>query len=153
MICRSVAYAGVHTYRPVSPPPAPELALIPEQVLQVRRFCGQMRSRKPIGIVDAYGDDQGRALCPAAIGINHYIGPDGDIFKTVTAAAHLHEFHQLTAGATCGCFVLERPSLLREFVHRHGLRDTTVQQTARAELSASLRPIAGSTRWWTPHGN
>ena len=157
LIRRGVAYVWFYTYRPVGPQPAPELALTTEQVLQVRQFCVEMRSRKPIGIVDAYWDDQGQALCPAAIGISHHIGPGGDIepcpiiqfaaakitdnggdiFKTMTEAAYLREFRQLAAGATRGCIVLERPDLLREFVQHHGLRDTTARQTALAELAAS----------------
>ena len=32
----------------------------------------------PIGIVDAYWDDKGEALCPMATGVSHHIGPSGD---------------------------------------------------------------------------
>jgi MoaA/NifB/PqqE/SkfB family radical SAM enzyme len=159
LIRRGVHYVWYYTYRPIGPQPAPELALTPEQVLRVRRFCVQMRARKPIGIVDAYWDDEGRALCPAVIGISHHIGPGGDIepcpiiqfggakitdnggdiFKTMTEAEYLTDFRKTVAGATRGCVVLERPDLLREFVRRHGLRDTTARQTALAELAA-MRP-------------
>jgi hypothetical protein len=115
-----------------------------------------MRKRKPIGIVDAYWDDKGEALCPAATGISHHISPwgdiepcpiiqfagakitdnNGDIFKTMTESKYLADFRKTAAGATRGCIVLERPDLLREFVQRHGLRDTTVRQTALKELEA-----------------
>jgi MoaA/NifB/PqqE/SkfB family radical SAM enzyme len=156
LIRRGVTYVWFYTYRPVGPQPAPELALTPEQVLQVRRFCVEMRKRKPIGIVDAYWDDQGHALCPAVTGISHHIGPGGDIepcpiiqfagakitdnagdiFKTMTEAAYLADFRKTVADATRGCVVLERPDLLRAFVAKHNLRDTTARQTALAELSA-----------------
>ena len=69
LIRRGVHYLWYTTYRPVGPVPTPELALDPEQVLGVRRFAVQMRSRKAIGVIDAYWDDKGRALCPAAVGI------------------------------------------------------------------------------------
>jgi MoaA/NifB/PqqE/SkfB family radical SAM enzyme len=156
LIRRGVTYVWFYTYRPVGPQPAPELALTTEQVLQVRRFCVEMRKRKPIGIVDAYWDDQGHALCPAVVGISHHISPGGDIepcpiiqfagakitdnggdiFKTMTEAKYLADFRKTVAGATRGCVVLERPDLLSALVAKHNLRDTTARQTALAELSA-----------------
>lgn len=156
LIRRGVAYVWFYTYRPVGPQPRPDLALTPEQVLRVRRFCVQMRRRKPIAIVDAYWDDQGYALCPAVIGISHHIGPwgdiepcpiiqfagakitdhNGDIFKTITEADYLADFRKTVAATTRGCVVLERPDLLRAWVVKHGLRDTTARQTALAELAA-----------------
>jgi hypothetical protein len=38
-----------------------------------------MRAKKPIIIIDAYYDGEGKALCPAATGISHHINPWGDI--------------------------------------------------------------------------
>ena len=38
-----------------------------------------MRAKMPIGIIDAYYDDQGQALCPMATGISHHISPRGEI--------------------------------------------------------------------------
>ena len=64
-----------HTYRAVGPKPNPELSLTPEQIVQVRRFVVEMRSRLPIAIVDAYWDDKGEALCPMATGVSHHISP------------------------------------------------------------------------------
>src|SRR5256714_1135469 len=68
-----------HTYRVVGPKPAPELALRPEQVHQIRKFIVEMRAKMPIAIVDAYWDDKGEALCPMATGVSHHISPYGDI--------------------------------------------------------------------------
>lgn len=156
LIRRGVHYVWFYAYRPVGPRPAPELVLSSEQILQLRRFCVQMRTQKPIGIIDAYWDDAGRALCPAVTGITHHINPngdielcpviqfagasisdnDGDIFKTMTEAAYLRDFRQFAASATRGCIILERPDLLIKFIHQHGLRDTTLRQTALAELAA-----------------
>ena len=47
--------------------------------MRARRFVVEMRAQKPIIIVDAYYDGEGRALCPAATGISHHINPWGDI--------------------------------------------------------------------------
>lgn len=148
-------YAWYHTYRPVGPEPHPELALTPEQQRRVRRFVVEMRVKKPIGIVDAYYDGDGRALCPAATGFTHHISPWGDIEpcpiiqfakesiheprplrETFQHSEFLRDFRQLAAQSTRGCIVLERPDLLEELVERHGARDTTARQAALAELKA-----------------
>jgi MoaA/NifB/PqqE/SkfB family radical SAM enzyme len=149
-----VHYNWFHTYRAVGPDAAPELALTPEQVHRVRNFAVEMRNEKPIGFVDAYWDDQGQALCPAATGISHHISPygdiepcpivqfanesihdnDGDIFKTMTESNLLADFRETAAGATRGCIVLERPDLLKDVVERNDSRDTTSRGEAMAEL-------------------
>jgi MoaA/NifB/PqqE/SkfB family radical SAM enzyme len=154
LIRKGVHYTWFHTYRPVGPVANAQLALRPDQVLKLRRFVVDMRNRKPIGIVDAYYDDQGQALCPAATGISHHIGPfgdvepcpiiqfakesirdnDGDIFKTMTESSLLGDFRRTAAKATRGCIVLERPDLLKEVVERHACRDTTLRKTAAVEL-------------------
>jgi len=149
-----VLYMWFHTYRPVGPDACAELALTPEQQLRVRRFVVEMRARKPIGIIDAYYDYAGRALCPAATGFTHHISPWGNIepcpivqFATdsiyderplgevIGQSEFLRDFRSLAASATRGCIVLERPDLLQELVVLHGARDTTARRTALAELA------------------
>jgi len=154
LITMGVHYCWFHTYRVVGPVPNPQLALTPEQVLKVRRFVMDMRNRKPIGLIDAYWDDKGEALCPAATGISHHISPfgdvepcpiiqfanekiqdnDGDLYKTMTESPLLQDFRRTAADATRGCIVLERPDLLKEIVERHGATDTTIRNTAAVEL-------------------
>jgi MoaA/NifB/PqqE/SkfB family radical SAM enzyme len=155
LIEMGVHYAWFYTYRPVGPIPAPQLALTPDQMLHVRREIVKLRARLPIGIVDAYWDDQGVALCPMAMGISHHIGPAGDIepcpilqfaadsihqpgalYDVVTRSAFLDDFRKTAAGATRGCILLERPDLVAEVVARHAARDTTARQRALAELHA-----------------
>ncbi len=74
-----VMYTWFHVYRPMGPDACPELCLTPDQQLRARRFVVEMRAKKPIIIIDAYYDGEGRALCPAATGITHHINPWGDI--------------------------------------------------------------------------
>ncbi len=155
LIEMGVHYAWFHTYRPVGPNARPELALSPEQIVQVRRFVVQMRSKLPIAIVDAYWDDKGEALCPMATGVSHHISPYGDIepcpiiqfaretihdresvFETMTQSEFLKDFRQHAAKATQGCVVLERPDLVKQIVALHGARDTTQRKTALAEVEA-----------------
>src|SRR5437016_12928366 len=79
LIDRGVHYVWYHTYRPVGPKMSSELALRPEQLIQVRRFVVEMRAKMPIAMIDAYYDDKGQALCPMSTGISHHISPRGDI--------------------------------------------------------------------------
>lgn len=156
LIKRGVHYVWYTTYRPVGPDPSPELALRPEQVLGVRRFAMKMRNTKPIGVVDAYWDDEGRALCPAAVGISHHISPwgdiepcpiiqfagenirdhDGDVYETITKSRFLEGFRDTVTSTTRGCIVLERPDLLKTIVECQCARDSTARQTALTELEA-----------------
>ena len=153
LIDRGVHYAWYHTYRPVGPKMNPQLGLTPEQLVQVRRFVVEMRAKMPIGIVDAYYGHDGKALCPMSTGISHHISPYGDvepcpiiqfakedirdergIVATIRDSAFLKDFRELSAEATRGCVVLERPDLVRDLVRKHGARDTTVRGTAVGEL-------------------
>jgi len=153
LIDMGVMYAWFHTYRVIGPNPASELALTPDQVRRLRSFMVTMRRSLPIGIVDAYWDDKGEALCPMATGVSHHIGPSGAIepcpiiqfaresihdggsfYKAMTESAFLNDFRQTAAQATRGCIVLERPDLVRDLVNRHAARDTTQRGTALKEL-------------------
>lgn len=151
-------YLWYHTYRPVGPDSNPDLALSPEQQRRARQFVVDMRVKKPIGIIDAYYDDRGQALCPAATGISHHISPWGDIepcpivqfakesihddrplVEKFQQSAFLADFRELASSSTRGCIVLERPDLLKELVEKHGARDTTARKSALAELE-SMEP-------------
>jgi MoaA/NifB/PqqE/SkfB family radical SAM enzyme len=157
LIEMGVLYTWFHIYRPMGPDACSDLCLTPEQQLAVRKFVVNMRAKKPIIIVDAYHDGEGKALCPAATGITHHINPWGDIEpcpiiqftrESIHASgadprplrekflhsAFLREFRELAASTTRGCIVLERPDLLADLVEKHGARDATARGTAMAEL-------------------
>ena len=85
LIEMGVLYAWFHVYRPMGPDANPELSLTREQQRRVREFVVDMRVRKPIIIIDAYYDGEGRALCPAANGVSHHINPWGDICLLYTS--------------------------------------------------------------------
>jgi MoaA/NifB/PqqE/SkfB family radical SAM enzyme len=155
LIDMGVHYVWFHTYRVVGPKMAPELALTPEQVLHIRKFIVRTRATMPIGVIDAYWDDQGEALCPMATGISHHIGPGGhvepcpiiqfatesirdkeSIYDLLTGSAFIRDFRETAAKATRGCVVLERPDLVKSLVEKHGAKDTTQRLTAMAEVDA-----------------
>lgn len=155
LIEMGVLYMWYHTYRPMGPEGSPELALTPEEQLRIRKFVVEMRCKKPIGIVDAYYDGDGKALCPAATGFTHHISPWGAIepcpivqfakesiydekplAETFNESAFLRDFRNLAASQTRGCIVLERPDLLHELTVLHSAKDTTARHTAVVELQA-----------------
>ncbi|GIX04037.1 MAG: radical SAM protein [Planctomycetaceae bacterium] len=153
LIDMGVFYAWYHVYRPMGPQPCPELALTREQQRALRHFVVTMRAKKPIILIDAYYDGEGRALCPAAVGLTHHINPWGGIepcpiiqFATdsihdprplsevVESSSFLHDFRQLAASSTRGCIVLEHPDLLSKLVTYHRAEDQTARKTALVEL-------------------
>ena len=146
-------YVWFHTYRPVGPDAEPSLALSPEQQRRVRQFVVDMRAEKPIGVIDAYYDHQGHALCPAATGISHHISPWGDVepcpivqfatesiedkkslWEIFNGSKFLRDFRSLASQSTRGCIVLERPDLIEQLVEKHSARDSTARGTAMEEL-------------------
>lgn len=160
LIEMGVFYTWFHIFRPVGPDANPELSLTPEQQREVRKFVVEMRAKKPIIIVDAYYDGEGRALCPAATGFTHHISPWGDIEpcpiiqlakesiyderplkETFNNSAFLRDFREMSATYTRGCVVLERPDLLQQLAEKHGARDTTARGKVFEELaSMQTRP-------------
>jgi MoaA/NifB/PqqE/SkfB family radical SAM enzyme len=155
LIDRGVHYAWYHTYRPVGPKMTPELALRPDQLTRIRKFVVEMRAKLPIALIDAYYDHKGRALCPMSTGISHHISPRGEIepcpiiqfarenvrdnggvFDVMRNSSFLRDFREISAQATRGCVVLERPDLVRDLVKKHGARDTTIRGTALAEIES-----------------
>lgn len=165
LIEMGVLYTWFHVYRPMGPDACPDLCLTPEQQRSLRRFVVEMRRKKPIAIIDAYYDGEGKALCPAATGISHHINPWGDIepcpivqFSTEAIhregphhgtddrplkekflkSAFLSDFRKLAQSTTRGCIVLERPDLLTALIDKHQAKDSTARGTAHAELEQML---------------
>ena len=110
-----------------------------------------MRCKKPIIVIDAYYDADGKALCPAATGFTHHINPWGDIepcpiIQFAKESIHderpldqvfnesdfLKDFRKTAAEHTRGCIVLERPDLIEALADRHGAKDSTARKTALA---------------------
>jgi len=155
LIDMGVMYCWFHIYRPVGPDAADRLALTPEQQRVARQFVVDTRVKKPIMVIDAYYDADGKALCPAATGFTHHISPWGDIEpcpiiqfskesiheerplrETFNNSEFLHDFRRLAAEHTRGCIVLERPDVIEKLVEAHDAKDSTARGTAMAELQA-----------------
>jgi MoaA/NifB/PqqE/SkfB family radical SAM enzyme len=155
LVERGVHYLWFSIYRPVGPQPCPELALSADEIVDLRRFMVDLRCRVPLLVVDSYWDHDGRALCPAAVGIGHHIGPAGhlepcppiqlaletvgdgaDLADTVVGSVFLDSFRRLAAESTRGCILLERPDLLRRAAVDAGAHDSSGRGTVLAELEA-----------------
>lgn len=153
LIEMGVMYCWFHIYRPVGPEPNPQLALNSEEQRRVRQFVVDTRATKPIIVIDAYHDDAGNALCPAATGFTHHVGPKGDLepcpviqlaaesiyddkplADTFNESEFLRDFRELTAQNTRGCVIMERPDLLVELAEKHNARDTTIRGGVIEEL-------------------
>jgi MoaA/NifB/PqqE/SkfB family radical SAM enzyme len=146
-------YLWYYIYRPVGPDPSPELVLDAGQVTQLRRFIVDIRCRAPLMVVDAYWDDQGRALCPAAVGIAHHISPDGyvepcpplqfardhigdgsGLFDLFNNSGFLARFRSMCTASTQGCIIMEQPGRLAEFIRDEGAVDSSGRDTLLQEL-------------------
>lgn len=155
LIEMGVMYTWFHVYRPVGSDSSPELCLTPEQQRRARKFVVEMRAKKPIIIIDAYYDHDGKALCPAATGVTNHINPWGGIepcpvIQFTRDTIHdreltlyekfnsdfLNDFRKLAQSTTRGCIILERPDLLKDLMDKHSAEDGTARGTAMAELEA-----------------
>jgi len=152
---RGVHYLWYYIYRPVGPRPTPELALEPAQIVELRRFIVDSRRRSPLLIVDAYWDHEGKALCPAAVGMAHHIGPGGDVepcppiqfamdnirdgrplAELFADSTFLKAFRDFSRTTTRGCVIMEDPERLRAFLLAQGARDSSGRGTGYEELAA-----------------
>ncbi|MBN2163599.1 MAG: radical SAM protein [Pontiellaceae bacterium] len=155
---RRVADLGAHylwyyIYRPVGPNPTPELALDAEQIVALRRFIVDIRKTAPLMVVDAYWDDQGRALCPAAVGMANHITPDGwvepcpplqfakenigdgtGLYDLFNRSEFLARFRQMSCDTTRGCIIMEHPDLLADFIRKEDAVDSSGRGTFLNEL-------------------
>lgn len=155
-----VHYLWYYIYRPVGPDPSPELTLSREEVLTLRRFMVEVRGKVPLLVVDSYWDHMGRALCPAAVGMGHHIGPNGDIepcppiqfardnirdsenlFDIFNNSEFLKRFRDLVCRTTRGCILMEQPELLEKTMREERARDTSGRGTGFEEM-LSMTPCS-----------
>ena len=159
MVRRGVHYAWYYIYRPTGANPTPKLALTSDDVIALRRFLVQVRSRVPLMVVDAYWDENGRAFCPAAAGLSHHVGPGGDVeacppiqFATTnvkdfpdTADAFeqselLSRFRTAATELSRGCILLEHPGALLRLADETRAKSTSGRHSGRRELAA-MQPL------------
>jgi len=143
LIKRGVLYLWYYIYRPVGKDASVELALSKEEIQELRNFLVEARTKYKIAIIDAYWDENGEGLCPAASGLSHHINASGDIepcpiiqFATDNVAdgklvdiyknsKFLEEFKSEIPELTRGCVVMEDPQWLVQKVEKHAAKDSS----------------------------
>ncbi len=143
LIQKKVAYLWYYIYRPVGENPSVELALSKEEIQQLRQHMVDARSEYNIVIIDAYWDENGNGLCPAASGLSHHINAAGYVEpcpviqfatdKTGTrpldelyrSSAFLKDLKQEIPMKTSGCIIMEDPLWLADFVEKYNAEDTS----------------------------
>lgn len=165
LIHRGVIYLWYYIYRPVGKDATVELALSHDEIEQLRSFLVEARTKYNIVIIDAYWDQNGRGLCPAASGLSHHINASGDIepcpvvqFATNNVAdgdlqeiyrnsEFLAEFKSEIPHKTKGCIVMDDPQWLVDKVEKHGAKDSSGRGNEKERLSAMQAvPSHGSVK-------
>lgn len=152
MVKQGAAYLWYYGYRPVGADPAPELALGRNEMREFRRRLIELRRKSPIVLIDTYWDADGRAFCPAALGLGFHIGPrgsiepcpplsfadrtirQGELFDTINGDPMLRAFQRFCSERTRGCVILECPHELADFFATHRAIDYSGR-----DLAAELR--------------
>ncbi len=146
-------YLWYYIYRPVGPNPSPELVLDDGQVTALRRFMVDIRLTAPLMVIDSYWDDQGNALCPAAVGIANHISPEGYIepcpplqfakdnigdgtglYDIFNQSDFLAKFRSMCCDTTQGCIIMEQPETLAGFIQAEDATDSSGRGTLLDEL-------------------
>ena len=141
--------------------PCPELALNEDEILRLRQFIVDMRVSAPIGIVDAYWDHSGKAICPAALGISHHINAAGDVefcppiqfakdnirnskslSELFNNSSFLDDFREFALSKTEGCILLEDPEAMYDFLKNQSADDVTGRESGYDEI-ATMKQLPG----------
>jgi MoaA/NifB/PqqE/SkfB family radical SAM enzyme len=143
LINAGVGYLWYYIYRPVGENPSYELALSPEEINALRSHMVEARTKYPLVIIDAYWDDQGRGLCPAASGLSHHINASGyvepcPVIQLATDringkpleelyrnSAWLEDLKSSLKKKTNGCILMDDPAWLAQLAEKHQAVDTS----------------------------
>jgi MoaA/NifB/PqqE/SkfB family radical SAM enzyme len=161
MVARGAHYVWYYIYRPSGPNPGFEEALTDQQVRDLRAFILEQRKRVTSAvIIDAYWDEEGRARCPAAAGINLHINATGDVepcppiqcsdchvqmeddlVADVEQSLLLARFQSKIPTLTSGCVLMDHPKDLATLCQSCDAIDSSGRNTFVAELAS--RPTCG----------
>lgn len=163
LIEKGVAYLWYYIFRPVGGDPSVDLALNKEEIQTLRNFMVNARSEYDIAIIDAYWDEDGNGLCPAATGLSHHINASGyiepcpviqfatdrvngkplaDVYKE---SAFLSALKKEIPKKTTGCILMEDPQWLVNVTEEFGAIDTSGRGNEAERLKAMPKvPSHGS---------
>ena len=140
---RGVIYLWYYIYRPTGENPHYELALSSDEILRLRHFLVDGRTKYPLVLIDSYWGADGEPFCPAAEGLSHHINPEGYIepcpviqfsgdhikagnLKTVYEnSVFIKDFKSEVKHQTKGCILMEDPSWVSKFAAGHQAVNTS----------------------------
>lgn len=165
LIDNGVAYLWYYIYRPAGENPTYELALSLDEIETLREHMVEARAVYPIAIIDAYWDDQGRGLCPAASGLSHHINAAGFVepcpviqlatdqingqpmAELYANSAYLKDLRTSLAQKTNGCILMDDPAWLADFAKKYNATDTSGRNNEYERLLLAPKvPSHGSAR-------
>jgi len=165
LIKRGVLYLWYYIYRPVGKDATVELALSHDEIQKLRNFLVEARTKYNIVVVDAYWDQNGKGLCPAASGLSHHVNAsgdiepcpviqfagenvaDGDLNDLYKNSNFLAEFKAEIPLKTTGCVVMDDPQWIVNHVNKHGAKDSSGRGNEKARLSGMQKvPSHGSVK-------
>ncbi|MGQ8336549.1 radical SAM/SPASM domain-containing protein [Sunxiuqinia sp. A32] len=156
LIEKGVTYLWYYIYRPVGENATVELSLSKSEIEQLRTYMVDARTKYKLVIVDAYWDEEGRGLCPAASGLSHHINASGYIepcpviqfatdrvgekplMELYRSSAFLRDLKVEIPQKTNGCIIMEDPNWLVDFVEEHGAQDTSGRDNEAERLRAMI---------------
>jgi MoaA/NifB/PqqE/SkfB family radical SAM enzyme len=138
-----VLYLWYYIYRPAGSNPNYDLALDEDDILRLREFLVEGRTRLPMVIIDSYWRANGEPFCPAADGLSHHINPEGYIEpcpviqlagdhlngnpleEIYEHSAFLKRFRKEINHKTNGCILMEDPAWLGDMAERLDVLNTS----------------------------
>jgi MoaA/NifB/PqqE/SkfB family radical SAM enzyme len=147
-----VIYIWYYIYRPAGESPNYELALSSDEILRLRHFLVEGRSKYPVVLIDSYWRADGEPFCPAAEGLSHHINAsgniepcpviqlshdniaDGNLKDVYENSGFLNDFRTGILQKTKGCVLMENPAWLKDFSEKHQAWNTSGRQSMLQEF-------------------
>ena len=151
-----VVYLWYYIYRPSGENPHYELALSSDEIIRLRKFLVEGRTKFPIVLIDAYWDADGNPFCPAAEGLSHHINPagniepcpvvqyacdnirNGDLKSVYERSVYLKDFKTDVNKQTKGCILMENPAWLVQFAQEHHAVNTSNRTDMPQQLTDGI---------------
>jgi MoaA/NifB/PqqE/SkfB family radical SAM enzyme len=148
-----VLYIWYYIYRPAGSKPNYDLALDLDDIIRLRKFLVEGRTKYPVILIDSYWRANGEPFCPAADGLSHHINSAGyiepcpvvqiaseniagDLLENVYENSEmLKDFRHNILHKTQGCVLMEDPSWIKTFAEKHDALNTSNRVLYFSDLS------------------
>ncbi|NWJ51251.1 MAG: radical SAM protein [Bacteroidetes bacterium] len=152
---KGVIYLWYYIYRPSGENPCYDLALSADEIIRLRKFMVEGRTKYPLVIIDSYWRADGEPFCPAAEGLSHHINPSGNIepcpvvqfacdsidtdnlTNVYENSVFIKDFKSEILQKTKGCVLMEDPAWLQQFAEKHEALNTSNRKGMPEQLRNS----------------